>query len=140
MGNKFEDKRDIEIVERAIKVRSMRLAGLTYLQISKKIGISIDTVRRDLERIKVDFPERTARELVALQNDKLEAMMTPQFLRAAAGDGKAADIMVKLLKHQSDLFNLPEVKHEGESNAAVDALNKFFGLIRGVDTSDDAGK
>lgn len=137
MGNKFEDKRDITITERALKVRSLRLAGLTYEQIGNKLNISIDTVRRDLERIKVDFPQRTARELVAIQNDKIEAMMTNQFIKAVSGNDKAISAMVKLLDHQAKLFNLYNLDMEGENSQAVEVLKQFFGMLRNPNSSPD---
>lgn len=130
MGNKFEDKRDIEIMKRADQVRSLRLAGFTYRQIANQKKISIDTVRRDLERVKIEYPARTARMLVADQNDQLVEMMRPQFLKAAKGDSRAATTMLKLMEHQANLFSLFDVKMDGESNKAVDALNEFFGLLR----------
>lgn len=138
MGSLFRDKTDINIMERATKVRSLRLAGYTYRQIAEQQKISIDTVRRDLERIKVDYPQATARELAAEQNDKLVEMMKPQFLKAAGGNDKAANTMIKLLDHQAKLFGLYNMELEGESSAAVDMLVKFFGKIRENESADGA--
>lgn len=137
MASLFRDKQDITIMKRAEKVRSLRLAGFTYRQIADQLDISIDTVRRDMDRITVEFPQQTVRELAAEQNDKLVEMMKPQFLKAAKGDHKAVNAMLKLLDHQAKLFGLYNVEMEGESSQAVEMLVKFFGMIRNDD--EDAG-
>lgn len=138
MGNKYEDRRDKEIMDRALKVWSLRLAGFTHRQIGDKLNISRDTVRRDIERIKVDYPEQTARELAGEQNFKLVEMMKPQYLKAVKGDGRATGTMLKLMDHQAKLFGLYNVELEGESSQAVEMLKQFFGLIRddGQDADD----
>lgn len=126
MPSLYRDKQEIKIYERALKARSMRIAGLTYEQIGAKLSISVDTVRRDLERVKVDFPERTAKELTGDQNAKLEVMLTPMVLKAAAGDTKAVMAAVKLLEHQAKLFGLFDMTPDNGQGAAVELLTAFM--------------
>ncbi len=119
-------KNQIEIHERALKVRSMRIAGLTYQQIASKLKISIDTVRADLKRIKVEFPEQTAKELTADQNAKIELMLTPMVLKGAAGDTKAVQAAIRLMDHQAKLFGVYDVKPDSGQGAAMELLGSFM--------------
>ena len=55
MGTLHQDLQNDRIYKRALKVRTMRLAKYTYKQIGDKLNISVDTVRRDLDRINIEF-------------------------------------------------------------------------------------
>lgn len=126
MAGKYDDKQSIKIHERALKVRSMRIANLTYQQIASKLNISIDTVRRDLERITVDFPEKNVRDLIADQNAKIELMLSPMVLRGASGDTKSTMAAVKLLEHQAKLFGLFDLQSDNGQAEAMAVLGKFM--------------
>ena len=130
MARLHRDKQQDHIMRRAEKVRSYRLAGFTYRQIADRMDIGVGTVKADLERLAVEYPKQTTRELVAEQNDKLVAMMAPQFLKAAGGDARAAATMLKLMDHQAKLWNAYGIGMEGESSQAVNMLATFFGQLR----------
>ncbi|WP_448260982.1 sigma factor-like helix-turn-helix DNA-binding protein [Corynebacterium kalidii] len=131
MGFAHQDTQQVQIMKRAEKTYSLRLAGFTYRQIGDKLNIGIDTVRKDIERMKVEFPETTARELVAEQRAKLVEMMKPQYLKAAGGDRKAAELMLKMMDHEAKLFRLYEQDQDNGQQAAVDAFKALGDAIRG---------
>lgn len=130
MARLHRDKQQDHIMRRAEKVRSLRLAGFTYRQIADRMDIGVGTVKADLDRINVEFPQQTTRELVAEQNDKLVAMMAPQFLKAAAGDHRATTTMLKLMDHQAKLFGLYDADQDNGQGAAVDVLNAFIQAVK----------
>lgn len=137
MASKNRDSQELRIYNRALKVRQYRLAGFTYQQIADKLDIGVKTVRADLERIKVEFPQRTIKELTAEQNAKLEMMMQPHYVRACAGDVKATDTMIRLLDHQAKLFGLYEPEVDTGQAAAQDALNALMGSLVAAATKQE---
>lgn len=134
MPSQFRDSKQDAINRRAEKVRSLRLAGFTYRQISEKVEVGIDTVKRDWERMQVEFPALATRDLVAEQNDKLVEMMKPHYLRAISGDAKATATMLKLMDHQAKLFGLYEPELDTGQATAVAALTDLVTAINGAAT------
>lgn len=130
MGFAHQDTQQVQIMKRAEKTYSLRLAGFTYRQIGDKLNIGIDTVRKDIERMKVEYPETTARELVAEQRAKLVEMMKPQYLKAAGGDGKAAELMLKMMDHEAKLFRLYEQDQDNGQQGVADAFMAMGAAIR----------
>ncbi|MGP9622209.1 sigma factor-like helix-turn-helix DNA-binding protein [Corynebacterium sp. AOP34-AQ2-28] len=130
MGFAHQDTQQVQIMKRAEKTYSLRLAGFTYRQIGDKLNIGIDTVRKDIERMKVEFPETTARELVAEQRAKLVEMMKPQYLKAAGGDRKAAELMLKMMDHEAKLFRLYEQDQDNGQQGVADAFMAMGAAIR----------
>lgn len=130
MGFAHQDTQQVQIMKRAEKTYSLRLAGFTYRQIGDKLNIGIDTVRKDIERLKVEYPETTARELVAEQRAKLVEMMKPQYLKAAGGDRKAAELMLKMMDHEAKLFRLYEQDQDNGQQGVADAFMAMGAAIR----------
>lgn len=129
MARLHRDKQQDLIMRRAEKVRSLRLAGFTYRQIADRMDIGVGTVKADLDRINVEFPQQTTRELVAEQNDKLVAMMAPQFLKAAAGDHRATTTMLKLMDHQAKLWGLYNLDNNDGVNDAKHAMQTIVNAL-----------
>ena len=129
MGTLHQDLQNDRIYKRALKVRVMRLAGFTYQQIATKHKISVDTVRRDLDRINVEFPEMAARQIVAEQDAQLVEMFRPFFLKAVAGNDKAANTALKIMEHRARLFNLFDLPQDAGQKAAEDKLNELMRTI-----------
>ena len=129
MGSLHQDLQNDRIYKRALQVRTMRLAGFTYQQIATKHKISVDTVRRDLERINVEFPEMAARQIVAEQDAQLVEMFRPFFLKAVAGNDKAANTALKIMEHRARLFNLFDLPQDAGQKAAEDKLNELMRTI-----------
>ena len=129
MGTLHQDLQNDRIYKRALQVRVMRLAGFTYQQIATKHKISVDTVRRDLERVNVEFPEMAARQIVAEQDAQLVEMFRPFFLKAVAGNDKAANTALKIMEHRARLFNLFDLPQDAGQKAAEDKLNELMRTI-----------
>ena len=129
MGTLHQDLQKDRVYKRALQVRTMRLAGFTYQQIATKHKISVDTVRRDLERINVEFPEMAARQIVAEQDAQLVEMFRPFFLKAVAGNDKAANTALKIMEHRARLFNLFDLPQDAGQKAAEDKLNELMRTI-----------
>ena len=129
MGALHQDLQNDRIYKRALQVRTMRLACFTYQQIATKHKISVDTVRRDLERINVEFPEMAARQIVAEQDAQLVEMFRPFFLKAVAGNDKAANTALKIMEHRARLFNLFDLPQDAGQKAAEDKLNELMRTI-----------
>lgn len=129
MGALHQDLQNDRIYKRALQVRTMRLAGFTYQQIATKHKISVDTVRRDLDRINVEFPEMAARQIVAEQDSQLVEMFRPFFLKAVAGNDKAANTALKIMEHRARLFNLFDLPQDAGQKAAEDKLNELMRTI-----------
>ena len=129
MGALHQDLQNDRIYKRALQVRTMRLAGFTYQQIATKHKISVDTVRRDLERINVEFPEMAARQIVAEQDAQLVEVFRPFFLKAVAGNDKAANTALKIMEHRARLFNLFDLPQDAGQKAAEDKLNELMRTI-----------
>lgn len=134
MPSQYRDTKQDQINKRAEKVRNLRFAGLSYRQIGEKLHISIATVKKDWERMQVEFPALTTRELVAEQNGKLVEMMKPHYLRAISGDAKATATMLKLMDHQAKLFGLYEPELDTGQATAVEALTDLVNAINGAAT------
>lgn len=129
MGTLHQDLQSDRVYKRALQVRTMRLAGFTYQQIANKHTISVDTVRRDLERVKVEFPEMAARQIVAEQDAQLVEMFRPFFLKAVSGNDKAANTALKIMEHRARLFNLFDLPQDAGQKAAEDTLNELMRTI-----------
>ena len=129
MGALHQDLQNDRIYKRALQVRTMRLAGFTYQQIATKHKISVDTVRRDLDRINIEFPEMAARQIVAEQDAQLVEMFRPFFLKAVAGNDKAANTALKIMEHRARLFNLFDLPQDAGQKAAEDKLNELMRTI-----------
>ena len=136
MASLHRDTQQAHIMKRAEKVRSLRLAGLTYRQIGEKLNIGVGTVKEDLKRLAVEFPQQTTRELVAEQNDKLVEMMKPQFLKAAGGDQRAANTMLKLMEHQAKLWGLYDLDNNDGVNDAKHAMQTIVNALLSAEPAE----
>lgn len=129
MGNRHTDSEQDRIMRRAEKVRSLRLAGLSWRQIAQQLDCGVDTVRKDWDRIQVEFPEQTTRELIAEQDGQIRELFRVYYLKGQKGDVKAADMALKLMKHRAELFRLFEVKQDNGQAAAGAALDSLMDAI-----------
>lgn len=126
MARQHRDVEETIMRERGAKVWQYRLIGYTQREIAEKLEVSIDTVRRDIERMKVEYPEQTVKQLTLEQNEKLREMMKPQYIKAAKGDIKAAEIMLKMFDHQAKLFGLYDAQVDNGQSDAMAELGRFM--------------
>ena len=126
MARQHRDVEETIMRQRSAKVWQYRLMGFTQREIAEKLGISIDTVRRDIERVKVEYPEQTVKQLTLEQNEKLREMMKPQYIKAIKGDIKAAEVMLKMFDHQAKLFGLYDAQVDNGQSDAMAELGRFM--------------
>lgn len=126
MARQHRDVEETIMRQRSAKVWQYRLMGFTQREIADKLGISIDTVRRDIERVKVEYPEQTVKQLTLEQNEKLREMMKPQYIKAIKGDIKAAEVMLKMFDHQAKLFGLYDAQVDNGQSDAMAELGRFM--------------
>ena len=126
MARQHRDVEETIMRQRSAKVWQYRLMGFTQREIADKLGISIDTVRRDIERVKVEYPEQTVKQLTLEQNEKLREMMKPQYIKAIKGDIKAAEVMLKMFDHQAKLFGLYDAQVDNGQSDAIELIDKFM--------------
>ncbi|QNE90266.1 hypothetical protein H0194_04615 [Corynebacterium incognita] len=130
------DRREDNRMRRAEKVRSMRLAGLSWRQISEKVHVSVETVKKDWDRIQVEFPEQTARQLVAEQDAQLVEMLKPFFLKAITGNDRAANTALRIMDHRARLFSLFDLPQDNGQQDAQDALAELIKSIQDAATKE----
>lgn len=96
--------------ERARRVEAMtyRLAGLTFEQIGRRMGISesgaADLVRRSLSRAET----MTAGQLRQLENQRLDALQSVIWTDALRGDQKAIATVLKIMNDRRKMNGLDE--------------------------------
>lgn len=130
MGNRHQDSEQDRIRQRAEKTRILRLSGLSWARIAEIQDIGVDTARKDWERMQVDYPMQTTRELIAEQKMKLDLIAAPQLKAAMKGDRKAAETMVKIMDHEAKLMRLYDVERDTGRDAAVEAFISMGEAIR----------
>ena len=70
-----------------------------------------------------------ARQIVAEQDAQLVEMFRPFFLKAVAGNDKAANTALKIMEHRARLFNLFDLPQDAGQKAAEDKLNELMRTI-----------
>lgn len=94
---------------REMRVLGLRITGKTYRAIAEETGISMtlakNMVKEQLFRLDAD-EFRDANAAQRLMNERLEEMIGSHYRAALAGDTKATDVILRLLKQQAELWGL----------------------------------
>lgn len=133
MPAKHRDTDALRIAERSRKAKDMRILGFTYDQISDELGVSISTVRKDLQRYMHDLPREHAEEYRQIQIAQLEMVLRNLTPRIRKLDYKAIDLYLKTVDRLSRLTgtNIPAEDNTGEQ-AARDDLAAMMAAIKGA--------
>lgn len=144
MGNRHQDSEQDRIRQRAEKTRILRLSGLSWARIAEIQDIGVDTARKDWERMQVDYPMQTTRELIAEQKMKLDLISAPQLKAAMKGDRKACETMIRILDHEAKLMRLYTRNDDSSVSTAESVIDKLeasaiavLNKIGGAGASDD---
>lgn len=92
--------------ERALE---LRLAGATYRQIGKAIGVGPSRAFRYVQHVLAEVAARSeekADELKRLEDQRLDALLLSWWGRATAGDKDAAAIALRVLERRAKLHGL----------------------------------
>lgn len=105
--NKPGDKE--RLLLRRHRVLKYRLAGKSYRDISRMVGISESTVSADIQAI-LEPVEESARKnvelYIKLELERLDKMARPVWFSATRGDTAAVDQILKIMQRRAKLLGL----------------------------------
>ena len=130
---------EIQRADRRADCLRMRNRGMTYSAIGEALGISPETVSRDIQRGLKAILREPAEDMVATQRTILRDIRASMYPYMLAGDEKAADKILKTLDHEAKLFGLyaPERVsinggNEDFASTAIQLMNEL-GIAPGPD-------
>ncbi|OZC55072.1 hypothetical protein CH289_07710 [Rhodococcus sp. RS1C4] len=113
--------------DRMAKVLKLRRAGLHYYQIAEKLGISQTLAHKDYKQAIQEITNPIAQDIVDEHRDRIMGLITGLSAKAARGDNKAADSILKLMEYEARLLALfPKDKTQGASKAEADKYIDFI--------------
>ena len=98
-------RRDRERVRRT-EALSLRLAGLTYAQISERMRISHDAAEDMVDRVLGEVRDRGVAELRELEGARLDRAQAAIWTQVLEGDLKAVDTFLRLSSRRAKMFGL----------------------------------
>lgn len=157
--------RNLKIHERRQRIMELRKAGLTYIDISRALGVSYEIVRKDVQRATAAIHEdlkETAREFVALALNRTEQMLRtvypkaigrpavgtegqPGYKPAVEPNLHAVDRVLAIVAQQSKILGLESstLKHVGGDGGAIkveDARSQFAKAVEKLVAGDEAAR
>lgn len=130
MPSQYEDTHKLYQAERAYNARNLRILGYTYKQISDQLGVSIDTVRKDILRHVEDLPKEQALEYRENQVALHEMMISKWAPKALKGDYKAAMVVAKYDQLRTDLLGTNRVEDDSGEQVARGDLAAMMDAIK----------
>lgn len=130
MPSQYEDTHKLYQAERAYKARNLRILGYTYKQISDQLGVSIDTVRKDILRHVEDLPKEQALEYRENQVALHEMMISKWAPKALKGDYRAAMVVAKYDQLRTDLLGTNRVEDDSGEQVARGDLAAMMDAIK----------
>lgn len=130
MPSHYEDTHKLYQADRAAKARNLRILGYTYKQISDQLGVSPDTVRKDILRHIEDIPKEQALEYRDNQVALHEMMISKWAPKALKGDYKAAMVVAKYDQLRAELLGTGRVDDDGGEQVARDELAAMMKAIK----------
>lgn len=131
---------------RAVK---LRVKGMTYEEIARRLGCNPETARKDIERalaeVRAGYSE-DAREQLQMDLMRLDGLIRAYWKKAMQDkDVKAAELLLKTLDRRAKLLGLNaptrvEAKHElsGLSDSELLSEAKKLGLAVGLELEEGA--
>jgi hypothetical protein len=110
MGKPNINRSDVDLAKmRQAEAIELRIAGQTFAQIGDALGVDRKTAWRYVqaalaERARETAPDRDA--LIGEQITVLETILEGQLPKAADGDARAAEVIIRALDRQARLFGL----------------------------------
>lgn len=100
------DAAELARVERRGQVLRLRNAGVTYAKIAEQLGISTDTVARDITKGLREILHEPAEEMLGSQRSMLSDIRRANYVAMLGGDLKAASMILRTMEHEAKLFGL----------------------------------
>lgn len=98
--------------DRARKAYEMTLAGRTQDEIAKELGVSHQTINKDLKYWIAQTVMPLAEDAKKMQLDRLELLWRAAYTKAQSGDVPAMNAALKVLERQAKLLGLDITKVE----------------------------
>lgn len=130
MGTLRSDRQKIAASTRMQKVIELRVAGLTYPQIAKELGISLQTVHSDLHRYTTELPHEQAEHHRQIQLDQLDYLTRKLTPRIAKNDYRAFDLMLRIIEQKMKLTGTNRPPEEATDKPAREALDALVTAIK----------
>lgn len=105
-------KNSLERAERTRKAYELHLAGWTLHEIGAELGVSYNTVHKDIKYWISQTVMPLAEDVKKQQLDRLELLWREAFKKAQKGDVPAMNAALKVLERQAKLLGLDVTKVE----------------------------
>lgn len=97
---------DEALIERRMKVLTLRNAGATFSAIAGQVGVSVATARKDLARAYRYVLDETPEDMLARQRAVLMDLTRANYPAALRGDKDAGTMILRFLEQEAKLFGL----------------------------------
>lgn len=132
MPSHYEDTHKLYQADRAAKARNLRILGYTYQQIADQLGVSQNTIRKDILRYIEDIPKEEALEYRDQQVALHEMMISKWAPKALKGDYKAAMVVAKYDQLRTELLGTGRVDDDSGEQGARGELAAMMEAIKGA--------
>lgn len=125
MPRLHEDRTKLVIAERRRKAYELRMQGASYFQIADKLGVSHDTIRKDIKAFMNYIPRENAIELRDMELDKLNQMELALQKKLRSGSPQAVNAAIRIMQHRATLMGLDRIENNDGldgAKAAMDAI------------------
>ena len=106
---KDQRRKQATTAERRQQAFEMRKKGLTYAEIGKELGISMQAAHRHVAiylQALENKTEEDAREIIRLDMERLDDMLQGLYPEAINGDSAAVDRVLKIMERRAKLLGL----------------------------------
>ena len=100
------DERRLTIAQKRDRALSLRLTGATYQAIADAMGVNKSTVKRWIDTAIDGVDKENAKQLIALENERLNRAMRAIWPKVIDGQLGAVDRVVKLSERRARLNGL----------------------------------
>ena len=119
-GTQKAGKKALMTLDRQVKALELRRAGLTYLEISKKMGLVKATVWNLVQDALISTIKEPADAVRALELERLDFITRKLEKRVNDGEDKAINTLLKVMDHRARILGLfAPVTIQGPDGAAV---------------------
>ena len=133
LGDSPRPRRRAKRVERASRrgeALTLRRLGVSTAVIAQTMGVTPRTVQTWIKEAIQAITEEEAEEIRALELARLDAILVPQMRLALEGDGRAADVVLRIMDRRARYLGLDQARQGGfeQVGSLLDAL--VFGVAR----------
>jgi hypothetical protein len=96
--------RAIRIAERRAQALELRTHGHSFRQIGRELGISTAQAAVDVERALAEITREPAKELIKLELQRCDELMSAHYANACDGDVTATNTVLRVMAHRAMLM------------------------------------